>query len=95
VSPPRRRRAVDMLGVRLGLSQRRACQIAGQSRSARRHRPAEPDPDRDLRDRLRRFARRHRGWGYRRAPAVLAREGHLVNRKKIQRLWREEGPAAR
>src|SRR5262249_17362369 len=37
------------------------------------------------------FARAHPRWGYRRAHAVLAREGLGVNRKKIQRLWREEG----
>jgi transposase InsO family protein len=80
-----------MLQARLGLSQRRACQIAGQHRSTQRHRPAEPDLDADLRARLRRFARKHPRWGYRRAHAVLRREGHLVNRNKIARLWREEG----
>ena len=49
------------------------------------------DPDRDLRQRLRRFAKAHPRWGYRRAHAVLGREGWAVNRKKVQRLWREEG----
>ena len=80
-----------MLQERLGLSQRRACQIVGQHRSTQRHEPAEADPDAWLRARLRRFAKRHPRWGYRRAHAVLVREGHHVNRKKIQRLWREEG----
>jgi len=80
-----------MLQERLGLSQRRACAIVGQHRSTQRHAPAEGDPDRDLRDRLGRFARAHPRWGYRRAHAVLRRECHAVNRKKIQRLWREEG----
>jgi transposase InsO family protein len=80
-----------MLECRLGLSQRRACQIVGQHRSTQRHTPADPDPDRDLRVRLRAFARGHPRWGYRRAHAVLVREGLVVNRKKIQRLWREEG----
>jgi putative transposase len=91
VSPPRRRRAVAMLQERLGISQRRACQITGQPRSTQRYQPAEPDPDRDLRERLRTFARAHPRWGYRRAHAVLRREGHQVNRKKIARLWREGG----
>lgn len=80
-----------MLQVRLGLSQRRACQIVGQHRSTQRHRPEDPDPDRDLRRKLRAFARHHPRWGYRRAHAVLRREGHHLNRKKVQRLWREEG----
>jgi putative transposase len=80
-----------MLQARLGLSQRRACQITGQARSTQRYRPAEPDPDRQLRAWLRAFARAHPRWGYRRAHAVLIREGHHHNRKKIARLWREEG----
>jgi putative transposase len=79
-----------MLQERLGLSQRRACQIVGQYRSTQRHVSAHRDPDAWLRARLRRFANRHPRWGYRRAHAVLVREGHHVNRKKIQRLWREE-----
>ncbi len=91
VSPSQRRRAAVMIQDRLGFSQRRACQIVGQHRSTQRHRPAEPDPDRDLRRQLRDFARHHPRWGYRRAHAVLCREGHHLNRKKVQRLWREEG----
>jgi putative transposase len=91
VSPSQRRRAAHMLQARLGLSQRRACRIVGQHRSTQRHHPENPDPDKDLRRRLREFARHHSRWGYRRAHAVLRREGHRLNRKKVQRLWREEG----
>ncbi len=80
-----------MLQERLGLSQRRACQIVGQHRSTQRHAPASSDPDQGLRRWLRRFSKRHPRWGYRRAHAVAVREGWRVNRKKIQRLWREEG----
>jgi putative transposase len=81
-----------MLQDRKGFSQRRACQIVRQHRSTQRHRPEDPDPDQDLRAELRSFARRHPRWGYRRAHAVLRREGHhRLNRKKVQRLWREEG----
>ncbi len=91
VSPPQRRRAVEMLQERLGVSQRRACAIAGQHRSAQRYEPAALDPDRDLRAELREFAKNHSRWGYRRAHAVLQRGGWAVNRKKVQRIWREEG----
>ena len=80
-----------MLQDRLGLSQRRACAIVGQHRSTQRHRQAGADPDAELRQRLRRFAKDHPRWGYRRAHAVLHREGWVLNRKKVQRLWREEG----
>ena len=91
VSPPQRRRAVQLLQERLGVSQRRACAIVGQHRSTQRYEPAEPDPDRSLRAELRGFAESHPRWGYRRAHAVLQRQGWAVNRKKVQRLWRQEG----
>ena len=90
VSPPQRRRAVWLLQERLGVSQRRACEIVGQHRSTQRYEPKDRDPDPDLRSELREFARDHLRWGYRRAHAVLRRRGWAVNRKKVQRLWREE-----
>jgi putative transposase len=80
-----------MLQARHGFSERRACRVLGQHRSTQRRCPEGGDPDRDLRAWLCRFAREHQRWGYRRAHAVLVREGHRVNRKKVQRLWREEG----
>jgi putative transposase len=91
VSPARRRRAVEHLQRVFGVSQRWACQLVGQHRSTQRHRPAEPDRDRALRDALWQFSRAHPRWGYRRAHAVLREQGWVVNRKAIQRLWREEG----
>jgi putative transposase len=51
----------------------------------------EPDRDRALREQLRQFSRAHPRWGYRRAHAVLREQGWRVNRKAVQRLWREEG----
>jgi len=91
VSPARRRRAVEHLQRVLGVSQRWACQLVGQHRSTQRHQPAEPDRDRALRAELRQLSRTHPRWGYRRAHAVLREQGWRVNRKAIQRLWREEG----
>jgi putative transposase len=91
VSPARRRRAVEHLQRVLGVSQRWACQLVGQHRSTQRHQPVPPDRDRALRERLRAFSRAHPRWGYRRAHAQLCGQGWRVNRKAIQRLWREEG----
>jgi putative transposase len=75
----------------LGLSERWACRIVGQHRSTQRHQPIEPDRDRALRVELRRLSRAHPRWGYRRAQAVLREQGWRVNRKAVQRRWREEG----
>ena len=80
-----------MLQDRLELSERRACQIAGQHRSTQRYQPIHRPEDDELRAWLREFSRRRPRWGYRRAWAVLRDEGWAVNRKRIQRLWREEG----
>jgi putative transposase len=82
---------VDHLQRVLGISQRLACQIVGQHRSTQRHQPGELDRDRALREQLRRLSRDHPRWGYRRAHAQLRGQGWCVNRKAIQRLWREEG----
>ena len=81
-----------MLVERLRLSERRACLISGQHRSTQRHRPLR-DGERDdaLRERLRRLSGEHPRWGYRLAWGAVREEGWVVNRKKIQRLWREEG----
>ncbi len=81
-----------MIVERFGLSERRACQITGQHRSTQRHQPGD-DADRNdaLRERLRRLSAEHPRWGYRLAWGAVRAEGWAVNRKKIQRLWREEG----
>jgi putative transposase len=80
-----------MLQERLSVSERRACRVTGQHRSTQRHRPRKADRDDGLRARLRSLSGEHPRWGYRRAWASLRSEGWAVNRKKIQRLWREEG----
>ena len=91
VSPSRRREAVCMLQDRLELSERRACRVTGQHRSTQRRLPTRGRGDDALRTELHAFSRGHPRWGYRRAWATLREEGWGVNRKRVQRLWREEG----
>lgn len=91
VSPRRRREAVLVLQDRLDLSERRACEIVGQPRATQRYEPRVTSDDQALRRRLRRVATDHKRWGYRRAHAHLLSEGWKVNRKRVQRIWREEG----
>jgi putative transposase len=80
-----------MLMDRKGLSERRACQIVGQHRSTQRRAPCVGQDDAALRARLRKFSKDRPRWGYRRAHTQLREEGWAVNRKRVQRLWREEG----
>ncbi|QAV29943.1 IS3 family transposase [Micrococcus luteus] len=94
LSPDRRRAAVDHLKRKLRVSERMACRLVGLSRSAYR-RPLKgdtvADPDRALREWLRAWAKDHPRYGYRRAYHDARAEGPVVNHKKIQRLWRDEG----
>ena len=80
-----------MVCDRLGVSERWACRVVGQHRSTQRYEPDRAADDAALRARLREFSRDRPRWGYRRAHAILLGEGWSVNRKRIQRLWREEG----
>ena len=71
------------------MSERRACRAIGADRSSVRYRSVRSD-DAGLRERLRSLAAERRRFGYRRLHIMLAREGVLVNQKKLRRLYREE-----
>lgn len=78
----------------LGLSERLACGLVGLARSSFRYRPQPPAPDEEeLRAEVLRLAQRHRRYGYRRITALLRRQGHHVNAKRIYRLWGSMGLA--
>jgi len=91
VSPERRRRAVRHLQGRFRVSERRACRLTSQHRSSQRYQRRRLPDEALLRERLRLLARRHPRYGYRRVHALLRREGWSCNRKRVQRLWRDEG----
>jgi len=81
-----------MLRDRLDVSERWACQVVGQYRSTQRYEPPVPAADdAELRARLREIAKLKPRWGYRRAHAQMRQDGREINRKRVQRLWREEG----
>jgi putative transposase len=80
-----------MLRDRLGVSERWACRVVGQHRSTQRHEPKRAEDDAALRAQLRRFSKDRPRWGYRRAHHHLREQGWEINRKRVQRLWREEG----
>jgi putative transposase len=90
VTPAARREAVAHLCRSYELSERRACAITGVDRSMVRYRSRRPD-DAVLRSRIRELAADRRRFGYRRLHVLLRREGLVLNRKKTQRLYREEG----
>src|SRR5690242_6645436 len=71
------------------ISERRACRLAGISRSNRRYQPAK-DRDDALRERIRELARQRQRFGHLRLTALLRREGWVANHKKVYRICREE-----
>ena len=91
VGPVRRRQAVAMLRDRLGVSERWACRVVGQHRSTQRHEAKTAAAEQALRAELRAFSVERPRWGYRRAHDHLRELRWDVNRKRVQRLWREEG----
>ena len=90
VSAPQRREVVQLLQER-AISERRGCALTGISRMGLRYRPRRRIKNEVLIERLRDISKQHKRYGYRRAWAVLKREGHVVNCKRIHRLWKSEG----
>jgi putative transposase len=84
-----------MLTTTLSMSERLACTAVGLARSTYRRLPVAQtpaDPDAEMRAWLRSYATKHPCHGFRRAWAALRYdERREINKKKVHRLWREEG----
>jgi putative transposase len=95
VTPEQRRTAVTVARETAGgISERRACRFTGFARSSQRYVARRP-PRTELRQRLRTLAGQRPRWGYRRLHLLLGREGYAVNRKLVERIYREEGLTVR
>ena len=73
-----------------GVSQRRACKLLRHPRATHRYESVKDDQA-VLRSRINEIAGVHVTWGYQRIWIRLRREGWAVNRKRVYRLYREEG----
>jgi transposase InsO family protein len=72
-------------------AERNACRLVKQPRSTQRYQARIDYEERSIRKRLHELAKKHAGSGYRRMTKLLQREGMKINKKRVQRLWREEG----
>jgi len=86
---PEKRQTVRQL-VAAGVSVRRACLLVETSRSWLVYEP-RPNDDEALIDEIAKIRKRKRRWGYKRVHRQLRRQGIAVNRKRIERIWRERG----
>lgn len=69
-----------------GLSERRGLQVIGMSASSLRYEP-RPDGNAQLRARIVALAQRHRRYGAEMIYLKLRQSGHMVNHKRVERLY--------
>ena len=86
---PAKRQAVREL-VAAGLTEAAACRAMALSRSSFRYISRAGD-ETELIETIREINRLKRRWSYKRVWARLRKNGYAVNRKKIERLWRQQG----
>jgi len=73
------------------VSERRACQVLGQSRTSQRYQAITLPDEGPLTAAIIRLASQYGRYGYRRITALLRAEGWCVNHKRVERIWRREG----
>ena len=76
---------------KLGVSERRACKVLKQPRSVQRRQSKKSEEEEVLREDIVRLASTYGRYGYRRITALLKAEGWIVNYKRVERIWSEEG----
>ena len=85
-----RRQVAAFFRYEFAYSERRACRLIRLHRSTSRY-ARQRGEDKELRLRLRTWAARHPRWGYRFLHWAVCRDGFAVNRKRVYRLYCEEG----
>jgi len=73
------------------VSERRVCRVIGQPRSTQRYQVTEADDEVGLTTAIINFASKYGRYGYRRVLALLWDDGWVVNHKRMERIWRQEG----
>ena len=89
VMPVVKRKAVVQLMEIFQVSQRRACDVLQVDRSSMRYQSRRGD-DAELRDAIKQVSRERRRFGYRRIHVMVARQGFVVNHKKLRSIYTEE-----
>jgi putative transposase len=83
--------AILRVQEKLGISERRACTVVGQTRKTQRRNSSITDDEKRLVARIIELATRYGRYGYRRITAMLKNEGWQVNHKRVERIWKREG----
>jgi putative transposase len=75
----------------MDVSERRACRALQQARSTQRYPKVMQEDEELLRTTVVGLASQYGRYGYRRVTALLCNQGWIVNHKRVERIWREEG----
>ncbi|OGX00439.1 MAG: integrase [Omnitrophica bacterium RIFCSPLOWO2_02_FULL_45_16] len=78
-----------------GLSIRRSCTVVDLWRSTFQYKVATSLDDQPIRKRLKELAEKRRRFGCARLHIMLRREGFVINHKRTERIYKEEGLALR
>ncbi len=74
-----------------GVSENTAGRVLGQHRSTQRKIPTTPDDEAALTADIVALGTQYGRYVYKRITAMLRRAGWIVNLKRVERIWREEG----
>jgi transposase InsO family protein len=74
-----------------GLSQRHACELVGIQRSSARYIRRGRSDEAATVALVREYAHEQPMYGYRIITAMLKHDGYRINRKRVYRIWRQEG----
>ncbi len=91
ISAERKRQVISRSVEKHKISERKACDLFDQHRTTQRYKKKKSETDDVIRARVIALASEFGRYGYRRITALVNREGYKVNKKKVYRIWRQEG----
>ena len=91
LSPYKRNAAVGYVLNEYKVSERRACAVLDINRTAFRYEPIKRDDEDEIREKIIEKACNYGRTGYRQVTSMLRNDGILINHKRVERIWGEEG----
>jgi len=85
---------MDYAVSQFGLSKRQTTKLVNLNRSTSQYKPVKKNDD-ELRNRMKELAYKHKRYGSPRLHVLLKKEGQIINHKKTERIYKEEGLSLR
>jgi transposase InsO family protein len=82
---------VEHVLEKLNVSERRACRVLKQPRSTQRYEARIAPDEEELTARVIALACEYGRYGYRRVTGLIRNGGWIVNKKRVERIWKREG----